>query len=230
MCLVFTCPPVYTLTRFGRCSYLHCSGANYPGLVVLSGRNNYSRSRFAETTTREAQCTDGRCATAVRECCNEHDSPRTPNVHSRAPALQKNNQNSTRRLPEIEKDRKWWREREKSVKFWAPHPSGRTLRGPTLPDPTLGGCTLQNWLQPKIGRGQNRDGQKWIGQNWPNQDGQNGIGQSRSLSLEGLRPVPGGDSVLPFVLQFYGNPSSYLWDDGRPLMKSGKRRESRVIN
>ena len=29
---------------------------------------------------------------------------------------------------------------------------------------------------------------------------------------EGLRSVPGGDSVLPFVLQFYGNPSSYLWD------------------
>ena len=31
--------------------------------------------------------------------------------------------------------------------------------------------------------------------------------------LEGLRSVPGGDSVLPFVLQFYGNPSSYVWDD-----------------
>ena len=28
---------VYTLTRFGRCSDLHCSGANYPGLVVFSG-------------------------------------------------------------------------------------------------------------------------------------------------------------------------------------------------
>ena len=31
--------------------------------------------------------------------------------------------------------------------------------------------------------------------------------------LEGLRSVPGGDSILPFVLQFYGNPSSYLWED-----------------
>ena len=25
--------------------------------------------------------------------------------------------------------------------------------------------------------------------------------------------MAGGDSVLPFVVQFYGNPSSYLWDD-----------------
>ena len=31
--------------------------------------------------------------------------------------------------------------------------------------------------------------------------------------LDGLRSVAGGDSALPFVLQFYGNPSSYLWDD-----------------
>ena len=30
--------------------------------------------------------------------------------------------------------------------------------------------------------------------------------------LNGLRSVDGGDSVLPFVVQFYGNPSSYLWD------------------
>ena len=31
--------------------------------------------------------------------------------------------------------------------------------------------------------------------------------------MEGLRSIPGGDSVLPFVLQFCGNPSSYLWAD-----------------
>ena len=31
--------------------------------------------------------------------------------------------------------------------------------------------------------------------------------------LDGSRSVAGGDSALPFVLQFYGNPSSYLWDD-----------------
>ena len=29
------------------------------------------------------------------------------------------------------------------------------------------------------------------------------------LSIDGI----GGDSVLPFVVQFHGNPSSYLWDD-----------------
>ena len=31
--------------------------------------------------------------------------------------------------------------------------------------------------------------------------------------LEGLRRVEGGDSALPFVSQFYGSPSSYLWED-----------------
>ena len=36
---------------------------------------------------------------------------------------------------------------------------------------------------------------------------------SRGAMLEGLRSVPGGASVLPFVLLFYGNPSSYLWDE-----------------
>ena len=33
---------------------------------------------------------------------------------------------------------------------------------------------------------------------------------SRVSMLEGLRSIEGGDSILPFVLQFYGNPSSYL--------------------
>ena len=36
---------------------------------------------------------------------------------------------------------------------------------------------------------------------------------SRGSMLEGLRSILGGDSVLPFVLQFYGRPSSYLWED-----------------
>ena len=31
--------------------------------------------------------------------------------------------------------------------------------------------------------------------------------------LEGLRGVEGGDSVLPFVSQFYSSASTYLWDD-----------------
>ena len=35
---------------------------------------------------------------------------------------------------------------------------------------------------------------------------------SRGAMLEGIRSVLGGDSVLPFVLQFYDNSSSYLWE------------------
>ena len=31
--------------------------------------------------------------------------------------------------------------------------------------------------------------------------------------LDGLSTVEGGDSVLPFVLQFYSEPSQYLWSD-----------------
>ena len=31
--------------------------------------------------------------------------------------------------------------------------------------------------------------------------------------LEGLQTVNGGDSALPFVSQFYGSASSYLWED-----------------
>ena len=37
---------------------------------------------------------------------------------------------------------------------------------------------------------------------------------SRRAMLSGLvRHMEGGDSVLPYVLQFYGSPSSYLWED-----------------
>ena len=42
--------------------------------------------------------------------------------------------------------------------------------------------------------------------------------------LEGLRSVP-GDSVLPFVLQFYGNSSSYLWDDNHGTTHEIRRAE-----
>ena len=41
-----------------------------------------------------------------------------------------------------------------------------------------------------------------------------GIGAFDSISRGGLRSVAGGDSVLPFVVQFCGNPFSHLWDDG----------------
>ena len=36
---------------------------------------------------------------------------------------------------------------------------------------------------------------------------------SRTSMLRGLQGVEGGGSVLPFVRQFYGGPSSFLWDD-----------------
>ena len=36
---------------------------------------------------------------------------------------------------------------------------------------------------------------------------------SRQAMLQGLLFVAGGDSALPFVQQFYGAPSSYLWED-----------------
>ena len=35
---------------------------------------------------------------------------------------------------------------------------------------------------------------------------------SREAMLNGLRSMDGGNGALLFVLQFYGNPSSYLWD------------------
>ena len=36
---------------------------------------------------------------------------------------------------------------------------------------------------------------------------------SRQAMLEGLREMPGGASILPFVSMFHGGPSSYLWED-----------------
>ena len=36
---------------------------------------------------------------------------------------------------------------------------------------------------------------------------------SREAMLRGLLSVEGGDTVFPFVRQFYGTPSTYLWQD-----------------
>ena len=36
---------------------------------------------------------------------------------------------------------------------------------------------------------------------------------SRGAMMSGLLEVKGGASALPFVRQFYGSPSTYLWDD-----------------
>ena len=36
---------------------------------------------------------------------------------------------------------------------------------------------------------------------------------SRQAMLQGLQTVVGGDAALPFVRQFYGSASTYLWED-----------------
>ena len=36
---------------------------------------------------------------------------------------------------------------------------------------------------------------------------------SRASMMSALRNAPGCDDALPFVLQFYGQPSSYIWED-----------------
>ena len=36
---------------------------------------------------------------------------------------------------------------------------------------------------------------------------------SRSAMLTCLRDAPGCDSALPFVLQFHGRPSKFIWED-----------------
>ena len=36
---------------------------------------------------------------------------------------------------------------------------------------------------------------------------------SRKATLEGLLNMEGGDSLLPFARQFYGSPSTFLWED-----------------
>ena len=37
---------------------------------------------------------------------------------------------------------------------------------------------------------------------------------SRAAMLTALKAAPGCDRALPFVRQFYGRPSSYIWEDG----------------
>ena len=41
---------------------------------------------------------------------------------------------------------------------------------------------------------------------------------SRNAMLRGLRHMEGREAVLPFVLQFYGTPSTYLWEDSEGVV------------
>ena len=52
---------------------------------------------------------------------------------------------------------------------------------------------------------------------------------SRASMLRGLQGVEGGGSVLPFVRQFHGGPSFFLWDDasGNTHHPAGRRRRTR---
>ena len=36
---------------------------------------------------------------------------------------------------------------------------------------------------------------------------------SRNAMLKGLLTMEGGDRILPFVRLFYGDPSTFLWED-----------------
>ena len=48
---------------------------------------------------------------------------------------------------------------------------------------------------------------------------------SRQAMLQGLHTVVGGDTALPFVRQFYGSASTYLWDqDGMLFTPSCKQK------
>ena len=40
-----------------------------------------------------------------------------------------------------------------------------------------------------------------------------GVGASRRAMMTALHRMPDGDAILPFVLQFYGRPSTHLWED-----------------
>ena len=55
---------------------------------------------------------------------------------------------------------------------------------------------------------------------------------SRNAMFQGLRDMVDGDKMIPFIRQFYGSPSTFLWDDdfGEKTMFTKERagnRESR---
>ena len=59
-----------------------------------------------------------------------------------------------------------------------------------------------------------------------------GIGKfdlvSREAMLSGLRTTEGGDTLLPFVSQFYGRPSQYLWEDDEGVCHHSSRGRERT--
>ena len=97
----------------------------------------------------------------------------------------KHHQNSTIRLPKrAKKERKFWRERGKNAKFWAPHPSGphrwkahfSWFEPPWRPPPgpathtslTRTGLTQTARTSQKPPTLKTKSGQTWCWPNWPN--------------------------------------------------------------
>ena len=50
---------------------------------------------------------------------------------------------------------------------------------------------------------------------------------SRQAMLEGLLTVERSDSAMPFVLQFCGSASSYLWEDDEGVVHTIVQAEGR---
>ena len=111
-----------------------------------------------------------------------HDSRRTP---LSAMALQ-HHQNSTKRPPEREKERKWRQEKEKKREILGPHRSEPTVRSPTLRGPTLRGPHFF-WVCPPPFEGptmtpemlaKKLDWPKLVKSGWPKRDGPKSVSGS----------------------------------------------------
>ena len=48
---------------------------------------------------------------------------------------------------------------------------------------------------------------------------------SRRAMMEALHKMPDGDVILPFVLQFYGRPSTHLWEDEEGVVREIQQGE-----
>ena len=90
------------------------------------------------------------CCVLLLLCAGaSHNSQRTPNAHIWGSRPSKTPPKFNEKTPrERQNERKWGREREKRATFWAPHPSGPTLRCPTLRGPDFRAPTLSRFVPP----------------------------------------------------------------------------------
>ena len=125
------------------CAFASSDVEKLTRICDAEGTAVYARKTFKKpqkiVRTCSSTCKQGRLCAAGARTRQPDNSKR---AHFSAPALQKPHQNSTKRPPKREKkERKLWREREKSAKFWAPHPSDPHPSGPPFGAPTLRGPT-----------------------------------------------------------------------------------------